>query len=74
MRRRKKKDIVAKLIGAYHIKNNVIYVTTSEDFRDDCIIDYAYSFHMCANKELFDRYKPCNASYIVMANGSKNGD
>lgn len=27
---------------------------------------------MCANKELFDRYKFCDANGVVMANGSSN--
>lgn len=27
---------------------------------------------MHENKELFDRYKPCDVSYVMMNNGSKN--
>lgn len=40
-----------------YTKNDVIWVTTDDDSHDDLIMDYACTFHMYRNKELFNRYK-----------------
>lgn len=35
-------------------------------------MDFTCSFHIYVNKESFDRYKPCDAGNVVMANGSRS--
>lgn len=59
-------------------KNDVICVTSDDDFWNNWILDSTYSFYMCANKKLFDRYKPCETytmkkqGHVVMANSSRS--
>lgn len=61
----------AKAIEIFDTKNDIICMTTGNGSRDDLILDSACSFHMCATKELFDRYKSYDAYDIVMVNGSR---
>lgn len=47
-------------------------MTSSDGFREDWIRDSTCSFHMCANKKLFDRYKSCDVGHVIMTNGSRS--
>lgn len=44
---------------------------TGEGSLNDWVLDFACCFHKCANKELFNSYKPCNDGDVFMANGSR---
>lgn len=53
-----------KVTRICNTKNDVICVIIGDGFRDDWILDSICSFLKCANKELFDRYKPCDATML----------
>lgn len=70
---KKKQGIkVKKVIKTCNINNDVICVIVDDGSEDNWILYYACSFHMCAKNKLFDKYRSCEASDVVMVNGSKN--
>lgn len=58
--------------GYCDTKDEVICVTTIDGSQNDWVLDYACSFYVYANKKLFNRYKPYNASDVVETNGSRS--
>lgn len=56
----------AQVIENCDTKNDVIYMMIDDGSQNDLILDSTCSFHICTNKELFDKYKPCNVGNIVM--------
>lgn len=43
-------------------------MTIDDSSQDEWIVDSICSFHMCAIKDLFDKYKPCVVGDVVMTN------